>query len=152
MDWIFILWSIMLIVFGIIISISDIKTKKIPNNIVITMIVAWLITIIPMLIIQTPKALVMLQDSIFGFLMGGGFFLLVYVISKKGLGGGDVKFMAASGLYLGFHGVIPTMFCGSLLAAGTAIVLILLKKIKRNDSIPLAPFLFTGMLLTIFFV
>ena len=76
-------------------------------------------------------------------------FLAVYLVSRKGLGGGDVKFMAASGLYLGVD-VLPAMFYGSVLSAAAGLGLLLAKKIGRRDAIPLAPFLFAGILIVLF--
>ena len=151
MEAIVFLWCLMLVVFGYITSVLDIRTKRIPNNLVLAMLVAWVITVVPVLFFDISRAFLLIKDSAFGFALGGGLFLLVYVISRKGLGGGDVKFMAVAGLYLGFHGVIPTIFCGSILAAITALILILLKKLNRKDTMPLAPFLYVGMLITIFF-
>ena len=138
-----------MIVFAIITSVIDIKTKKVPNSLIITMFIAWLLTMTPMLFINTREATATLFDSGLGFLLGGGLFILVYLISRKGLGGGDVKFMAAAGLYLGFYGVIPAMFLGSILAALTVLVLLLLKRIKRKDTIPLTPFLSIGMIVAV---
>ena len=44
------------------------------------------------------------QVHILGLFCGGVLFLLVYRLTKKrGLGGGDVKLMAAAGLYLGWE-------------------------------------------------
>lgn len=144
------LWRELIIVFGYIAAVIDIRTKKIPNKLLITMLAAWIFTITPMMIFDMEQAVSRISDSVFGFVLGGGIFMLVYIISKKGLGGGDVKFMAVAGLYLGVGGVLPSIFLGTLLAALIGIILIAAKKIKRKDPIPLAPFLFAGMLLTIF--
>ena len=149
MDNIIILWSIMLIIFAIITSVIDIKTKKVPNSLILVMFIAWILTMMPMLIVNTNEAATKIYDSFLGFALGGGLFLLVYFISRKGLGGGDVKFMAAAGLYLGFYSVIPAMFIGSILSALAALILLLLKKIKRKDTIPLTPFLSIGMVVAV---
>ena len=149
MDNITTLWSIMLIIFAIITSVIDIKTKKVPNSLILVMFTAWLITMTPMLFINTQDATTKIFDSCLGLALGGGLFLLVYLISRKGLGGGDVKFMAAAGLYLGFYSVVPAMFLGSALAALTVLILLLLKRIKRKDTIPLIPFLSVGMIVAL---
>ena len=81
---------------------------------------------------------------------GGGLFLLVYILSRKGLGAGDVKFMAVAGLYLGFNGVLPSMLIGSILSCITAITLMIMKKIDKSATLPLAPFLYGGILVTLF--
>ena len=96
------------------------------------------------------QTLYLVFSGVTGFLLAGVVFLAVYLISRRGLGGGDVKLMAVAGLYLGFGGVLPAMLYGSVLSALTALVLIARKKIKPRDSIPLVPFLYVGMMLTMF--
>ena len=140
----------LIIVFGYAAAILDLKTKRIPNSIVLAMFAAWVFTMTPMLFVDTGAAVALLKDSALGLAIGGGLFLLVYMISRKGLGGGDVKFMAVTGLYLGFGGILPVMFCGTVLAAITGLALIMLKKIGRKDAMPLAPFLYIGILITVF--
>jgi len=140
----------LLLVLSYIAMVFDINTRRIPNELIIIMLLGWLIIITPMIFYDTTNGLRLLADSIYGMLIGGGLFLLVYIISRKGLGGGDVKLMAASGLYLGFVGTVPAMLYGTVLAAVTGLILIAIKKIGRKDKIPLAPFLFIGIMITIF--
>ena len=113
------------------------------------MVGTWVLIIVPQLFFQTEKAIAIMISDLIGFVMGGLLFLIVYLVSRKGLGGGDVKLMAASGLYLGFRNVLPAMLYGSVLSSVFAIVLILAKKIGRKDAIPLVPFLYIGMLITV---
>ena len=126
------------------------RSKRVPNKLVGAMAAAWILVIVPQLFFQTEKALAIMLSGLIGFVMAGLLFLVVYLISRKGLGGGDVKLMAAAGLYLGVNGVLPAMLYGSVLASVFALVLILAKKIGRKDAIPLVPFLYVGMLLTMF--
>jgi len=146
------LQSGMIVVFGYIASVFDLRTKKLPNYLILVMISAWVLIMTPKLFLDTDKAIDMLLDSLLGLAIGGGVFMLVYLISRKGLGGGDVKFMAATGLYLGFHKIVPATLCGTILAALTGLSLMALKKIGRKDKMPLAPFLYIGILLTVFFL
>jgi len=142
--------TVLLITLSYVAMIYDLSTKRIPNALVLSMIFGWLILVIPMVYIDIENGIRILTDSIYGLLIGGGMFLLVYLLSKKGLGGGDVKFMAAAGLYLGFAHTIPAILFGTVLAAIAGLVLILLKKIEKKDRIPLAPFLFIGIMITVF--
>ena len=144
------IWSALLIVLSYIVMVFDINTKRIPNALIIIMIAGWWLMIMPALLFDTENGIRLLIDSFFGLLIGGGLFLLVYYVSRKNLGGGDVKFMSVAGLYLGFAETIPVILYGSVLAAITGVVLILLKIIGRKDTIPLAPFLFVGIMITIF--
>jgi prepilin signal peptidase PulO-like enzyme (type II secretory pathway) len=140
----------LLIILSYIAMVIDINTKQIPNELILVMIAGWLLLILPMVFFDTESGIRILVDSVYGLLIGGGLFLLVYLLSRKGLGGGDVKFMSAAGLYLGFSETIPVILFGTIIAALTGFVLILLKKINRKDSIPLAPFLFIGIIITVF--
>ena len=129
--------------------VFDINTRRIPNMLVLAMILGWLCLIVPMLFIDIENGIRLLLDSIIGLLLAGGVFLAVYLLSRKGLGGGDVKFMAVAGLYLGFSEVLPTILYGTVLAAIVGLILILTKKINRKGTLPLAPFLFVGIMITL---
>jgi len=43
------------------------------------------------------------------------------------------------------------MLYGTILAALTGLILILLKKLGRKDAMPLAPFIYAGILITVFY-
>ena len=141
----------LILTFGYIAAIVDLKTKRVPNSLILAMFAAWVIVMTPTLFLDTGTAVDLLRESAFGAAIGGGLFLFAYLISRKGLGGGDVKFMACVGLYQGLAGVTIIMLCGTTLAALTGLILIMLKKIGRKDTIPLAPFLFAGILIAVFF-
>lgn len=135
--------------FGYVAMIDDLQRHQVSNKLVLAMLGAWVLVMVPQLFWRTENALPLLVNGAVGFAVAGALFLLVYYVSRKGLGGGDVKFMAAAGLYLGLNGVLPTMLYGSILAALTGGLLILLKKIGKKDPIPLIPFLYVGMVLSI---
>jgi len=140
----------LIIIFGYAASVNDLKAKRIPNELILGMLAAWVLVMVPKLFLDTDVAVALIVDSLIGFAIGGGVFLVVYMISRKGLGGGDVKFMAAAGLFLGFGGTIPAMLFGTVLAALAGLVLMALKKISRKDKMPLAQFLYVGILITVF--
>ena len=142
----------LLLVFGYVVAVQDIKEKRVPNKLIGAMLLGWVLIIFPQLLLQTTQTVRILIQSGIGFLLGGTLFLLVYFISRKGLGGGDVKFMAAAGLYLGFYRVLSAMLYGAVLLAVVGGVLILLKKIGRKDTLPFIPFLYIGMLPAVFFM
>ncbi|MCL2125164.1 MAG: prepilin peptidase [Oscillospiraceae bacterium] len=139
-------------VFGYIASVTDIKAKKIPNKLIISMMASWIVIMLPKIFWDTDAAIAIAADSALGFVIGGGLFLLVYIISRKGLGGGDVKLVAAIGLYLGYGGVLSVMLVGTILGSLFSLTLIMAKKIGRKDAIPLAPFLYIGLLFVCFVV
>lgn len=138
------------IAFGYYVAWNDFKNKTITNTTVLIMLACWIVMTVFHLFFDTQTALDVLASSGLGGLVAGGLFLLVYFISRKGVGGGDVKYMTVAGLYLGYGAVLPTMLIGSVLAAIVGLVLIILKRMGKTDTMPLAPFLYAGMLITIF--
>ena len=130
-------------------ALVDLREKRIPNQLVAVMLGIWVLILIPQIFYRTEYAIWLFVNGCIGFLLGEVVFLLVYLVSRKGLGGGDVKFIAASGLYLGVD-ILPAMLYGSILSAIVGIGLLLTKKIGLRDSIPLAPFLCAGMLVVMF--
>jgi len=141
---------VLAVIFGYVAAVGDIKTKKIPNSLILIMLATWIVSMFPLLFVDMHEAIVMLRESGLGFLVAGGLFLLVYIVNRKGLGGGDVKFIAATGLFLGFNGVMPAMLVGTILASIVGLTLLALKKLGLKDSMPMAPFLFAGILVFVF--
>ena len=82
-----------------------------------------------------------LVDMLLGAVLGGGVLLVIAVVSKGGMGGGDIKFLAALGLWLGVKLTVLTLFL-SFLFGGVGGGLLLLLKIKgRKDRIPFGPYI-----------
>jgi len=140
----------LVIVFAYVAMFFDISERRIPNGLVLGMFAAWALMIFVMLIYSSNEGAQALIDSAIGLLVGGGVFMAVYFLSGKGLGGGDVKFMAAAGLYLGMAQTIPAILYGTVLAAIVGFTLVALGKMTKKDTIPLAPFLFIGIAITTF--
>ena len=67
-------------------------------------------------------------DGISAAILGGGIFVLPALILKGGVGGGDVKLIAALGLWLGGEGLLNVVLLGSILGGVTAVFMILFKK------------------------
>jgi leader peptidase (prepilin peptidase)/N-methyltransferase len=81
--------------------------------------------------------------------IGLGIFLLIAVLSRGGMGWGDVKMAALIGLVTGF----PLIFVAILLAVVSgglvAWVLIIFKIKSRKENIPFGPFLSLAVMVTL---
>lgn len=89
-------------------------------------------------------------DAVVGFLIGGGLFYAIAVLSRGGMGGGDIKFIAGAGALLGWKKVLLVIFVGSLLGSIVGLAMILLQGKNRKSQIPFGPYLAAGMLIVIF--
>ncbi len=92
-----------------------------------------------------------LMGSMIGLVTGGGLLYLIAVISKGGMGGGDIKMMTMVGAALGWKSVFMTIFMGSLTGSIYGIALIIAKGKGRKTKIPFGPFLSIGAIVTILY-
>ncbi len=80
----------------------------------------------------------------------GGAFLLVGILSRGGMGGGDIKLAAMIGAYLGVPGVVVALFLAVSIGAGAGLLLLALRLRTRKDMIPFGPALAVGALIAVF--
>jgi leader peptidase (prepilin peptidase)/N-methyltransferase len=91
--------------------------------------------------------------SLFGIVIGGGSIYLMgllgdFIFKKESMGGGDVKFMAMVGAFLGWKLAVLAFFIAPFFGALVGIVV----KIRTKESlIPYGPFLALGSLIALFF-
>jgi leader peptidase (prepilin peptidase) / N-methyltransferase len=138
------LFSALLVVSGI-----DLSHQIIPNvitypGIVIGFVLSWL----------TGKP--GWTSSLIGILLGGGLLWLVafgyeLLARKEGMGGGDIKLLAMIGAFLGWPGVLVTIFSGSFIGTVVGLGLMLIWKKDRSYAIPFGPFLSLGAVIYLFF-
>jgi leader peptidase (prepilin peptidase)/N-methyltransferase len=91
------------------------------------------------------------RDAAIGLISGGGLFYLIAMISRGGMGGGDVKMMAMVGAFTGWKSILLTTFAASLLGSAVGIFLMIFKGKGRKTKIPFGPFLATGAIITLFY-
>ncbi len=85
--------------------------------------------------------------SLLGIVVGGGVLWLVAVISRGGMGGGDVKYLAAIGSFIGPGAALAVLFIASTLGAVVGIALIVTRRLQRREPIPFGPFLSIAVIL-----
>lgn len=127
---------VMLVVLSI---IFDLTRKKIPNFITFPVILWGLLTYIIF------GGFEGLKFSMIGFLVGLGIFLIPFILG--GMGGGDVKMMAAIGALKGWKFVLYTAVYAGLIGGILVIIYLIYKKqlgatLKRALGIILRPILF----------
>jgi len=140
-SWEFLIYSVVCTAL-VIITVIDYEHKIIPYRITLPGIVLGL---------GAGSYLTGPINSGLGFLLGGGLFYLLAVLSRGGMGGGDIKFIAAAGALLGCQKVLLVIFLGAILGSIVGLVLMAAKKKDRKSQIPFGPFLAIGTLIAIFF-
>ena len=59
--------------------------------------------------------------------------------------------MTGLGAILGWRMTLLTLYAGVVIGGACALVLLLARRVKRRDALPLAPFLLAGLMWALFF-
>ncbi len=123
----------------------DAKTKEIPNSLIVAMLVFGVIHAV--LNFNGP---VLWWERLIGIAAGGLPLLVAYIVSRGGMGGADIKLMAAAGLFLGWKLVLVALVTGIVAGAIGVLILAAMKKAGRKTAVPFAPYLAIGIIVSIF--
>lgn len=128
----------------VIITVSDIAYMLIPDKIL-------LFFLIPLIVLRVFEPLSPWWDSIVGAVVGFGVLFLIAIVSKGGMGGGDIKFFFVIGLVLGWVPTLLTLFLASII--GTVIGVISLRRTKqgRKTPIPFGPSIAIAAIIAYFY-
>lgn len=90
------------------------------------------------------------SDALIGFFIVSVPLYIAFLVTKgKGMGGGDIKLMAAAGLFLGWYYIVAALIVGCLLCV--IIHPIRMKFFKAEHKLAMGPYLSAGILISIWF-
>ncbi|WP_253701543.1 A24 family peptidase [Bacillus sp. FJAT-27445] len=90
-------------------------------------------------------------DSLLGAAVGFILLLLIALVSKGGMGGGDIKLFAVIGFAVGTKLVLLSFLLATLFGAVFGVLALMLKLVKRRQPIPFGPFIALGTLVAYFY-
>jgi len=128
-------WSLFSLL--IVVTVIDLYYRIIPDGVLITGTIIGL----PLAGLQSIDRL---AGGLIGFIVVGLIMLLIAVVSKGGMGGGDIKLSAVMGLYLGWQGVLVALLIAFLGGGLFGLFLLLTGRKGRKDAVPFGPFLALG--------
>lgn len=139
-----------LFVVGCRLVVIDIQSHRLPDGIVLP-------TLAILLVLAAVDALVSGEDTrltgaALGMLILGGFYAMLRLLSREGMGGGDVKLAAVIGLVLGWHGwqaLAVGAASAFVLGALHALVLMAMRSADGSTRIAFGPWMIAGALLGI---
>ncbi|USG64668.1 prepilin peptidase [Brevibacillus ruminantium] len=125
----------------VIVSVSDLAYRLIPDKITLPALALFLI--LRFWIHPDQPYWMHLLAGVVGF----GLFFLLTVLSRGGVGGGDIKLFAVVGLFLGLPLLALAIFLSALLGTLFGLGLMLLRGGGRKTQVPFGPFIAAGSLL-----
>ena len=123
---------------------TDLKEGYIPDSV---SILIFLLSFYSLFIRSGPGLLLRIEGAV----LCGGLLEGIRLISRGGIGMGDVKLMTACGFYLGIVPGIFVLMLSYMLAGLFCLPVLLLKKASLKTRIPMAPFFAAAMILMLFF-
>ncbi|MFF2755058.1 prepilin peptidase [Psychrobacillus sp. NPDC058041] len=128
----------------VIITISDIAYMLIPDKIL-------LFFVIPLIAMRFLSPLTPWWNSILGAIIGFGLLFLIAVLSKGGMGGGDIKLFFVIGIVLGVTQTVVTLFLASFIGAIVGVIILKKAKKGRKTPIPFGPSIAAAAIISYFF-
>lgn len=126
--------------FLIIVFVYDLKHYLVPDKIIYPAIIITFLYDFYLLIVS--NFLIFISYYLLAGLIGGGFFLIIVLISKgKWMGMGDAKIGVLMGLLLGLSHLFVALCLAFLAGAVVSIILLGFKKKGLKSEIPFGPFL-----------
>lgn len=145
LDFSFVFYCIIISIL-IVISMIDYQTQTIPDGLVASILILTVIYKAATYYIYNTN--ISIRDSIFGLLTGFLLFLLIAIVSKGAMGGGDIKLVSVLGFILGLKKTFLHIFLSFLIGAVFSLYLLLSGKKGRKDAIPFGPFINIAFLIT----
>lgn len=132
----------------IVLSVIDWRTYEIPFGINIVIFALGIIRLVLTLVNKETRGT--WPEYVIGFFAVSLFLLIVYFVTKgNGIGGGDIKLMAAGGLFLGWKLCLMSFIFGCLF--GCIIHLARMKLSGEGRMLAMGPYLSAGMLVALWF-
>ncbi len=136
---------LLLISMLMIIFVSDIAYMIIPNKILLFFLPLFLI----IRIFISP--LEPWYDALVGAVVGFLLIAIIILVSKGGMGAGDMKLFGLLGIVLGWKQVVLTFFLAAFLGAMLGGILLMTNKVKKKQPIPFGPYIVAGSFISYFY-
>lgn len=141
-------WVMLLYLMGIlllsVLTVTDLREKRIPNKVLLAAVGIWVCYSGLNLLISYDRWIVTAVSGIIGLVFNFVVFITGYFLTGKRLGGGDVKLAAVMGLFFLMDRSFSAVMYALILCCLFSLVMLAAKKVTLKQQIPLCPFLLTG--------
>jgi leader peptidase (prepilin peptidase) / N-methyltransferase len=136
--------SLLLVSMLMIIFVSDIHYMLIPNKVLVFFLPLFIIS-------RIIEPLAPWWSPILGAILGFFIIAIIILVSRGGMGAGDMKLFAVLGIVLGYKQVLLAFFLSCVIGAIIGMLLLSFKRIDRKQPVPFGPYIVVGTLLAYFY-
>ncbi|MBC1924509.1 prepilin peptidase [Listeria innocua] len=119
--------------------VTDILYLHVPNSV---MILFFLVLLTCYISFQQPAV-----SLIYSSLISNCFYLLFFILFRKGIGLGDIKILIILSSFLGFEMGYIIFFLSIVLGAIILLSALVLKKVEKNKQVPFVPYIFISFII-----
>ena len=127
----------------------DLRQRRIPNIFPAILAVSAVLLLVASAILYRENAVAQITSSAIAAVVCCVLLVLAATITKDGIGAGDIKLIGALALMMGTYVVLGALFFSALLCCVSAIVIVVFKLNDRCKSVPFAPFLLIGYIVSL---
>lgn len=135
--------KILFFIILIIISVNDLYEKQISNNMCILILILGIVS-------YAYYDEISFGEMMLGLIFPSVIFLFSGILYSGSIGGGDVKFVAASGFFMGVTLIIRAVLIGLFICLIVQLTWLIRKRKFEHKKIPLGPYLSAGMIIAYF--
>jgi leader peptidase (prepilin peptidase)/N-methyltransferase len=128
----------------VIITVSDLAYRIIPDKVLLPFFLVFLVL---RFFIHPDETYV---SHLTGMVLGFAIFFLIALISRGGMGGGDIKLFTVVGLFFGYPLLLLTILLSTLLGTVYGILMVVFQGAGRKTEIPFGPFIAMGSVIALF--
>lgn len=141
--------ALLLVLFSVLIVMSmiDYDIKEIPNSIIIVIMVLGVIGFF----IDPKVTNILWWEKLIGLVAMSSLFLAIAIITRGGIGGGDIRILYSLGLFAGYKFVTLGTMIGVIIGAIAGLGLMFFRKTSRKAEMPLGPALSIGISIAILY-
>jgi leader peptidase (prepilin peptidase) / N-methyltransferase len=138
------------------VTLIDFEHRIVPNSLVAAGTICAIIFHLPAIVnyfAYIPGNLLLTispLDAVAGMALGAGLMLIIILVSRGGMGAGDLKLLGMIGLFVGLRGVAVVMLAGFIFGALVGIFLMITGRATRKDALPFAPYLALATVVEVF--
>jgi leader peptidase (prepilin peptidase) / N-methyltransferase len=130
------------VVFLLAVLVIDFEHRRVLNMMLApAALFALLVSLLP-----SPPSL---PQALLGGAAGFSIFLLLGLISRGGMGAGDIKLAGVIGLMTGYPLIISALFLGVVLGGAAALILLITRRVGRKGTLAYAPYLAAGAIIVL---
>lgn len=149
MDWLGISKLVVAAIIMMAAALVDLYTKKIPNIFSLIFLLVGTVCLIIEFFVMKDSFVTLAIFSMIGLIGSFLLLLIMSLVTRGGIGMGDVKLISTMGFVTGIATTFYTFLFANIACLITTLFLLLTKKKKMKDELPFGPFLFVGYVLVI---